>query len=646
MGLTIAFSNFWLILVTGLFINLFGKIILLPFKNNNSNIFEKIFKQLFVGLIVLVCITSIIRSSFCTVNILFIIPLLFCLNQNFVEYDSDFKWNIFSKELLFEIMIVSFLGLLFYSQECFFFLKNSSFGYNIPHLDYNTYSITSQSLIDFGKENRELVSNKLFPNETNGVSPYHYFELWLNGLFHFIFKISPLKTLFFITYPLLKTTVFIGIVSVVLFKVPKLYWALLIGFCLMFITGFFVDGYENYELTKYYVGYTQSGPLTWGRKYLPIYIFSVLSLLYFLKLEFKLSIVAIMCCPIISIGTAPAVFSIIFAISLIHFYKKKQLSLIIFSSIFILFFLIFFKIFTIQSTSSYVNNNALYIQILNDFYNLELYKQLFFHALFPFLRVFIFLFPYLLIVIIFSLNKPNPINLSLWAFLIILSLFGALYGSLFNGILDSGQLLTNILPIINVVLIALIVKILEFRPKIITILLILFVPFQLFNIINETRIFSPEMYNRQSDEFRLSCLKKLKKNNNFEIIGYLNEPECYTNGAIWSMYTNPCYFLSLEDNGAYFVDLNPFELKKESNNDAYNRHFMERFEIKIFMRQLKEKKKMKNISIQEKFIRKYNIGYLYIRKDSKIQLNYFTDLKIKSILVDQNTGDQFIELYT
>jgi hypothetical protein len=230
--------------------------------------------------------------------------------------------------------------------------------------------------------------------------------------------------------------------------------------------------------------------------------------------------------------------------------------------------------------------------------------------------------------------------------MLILSFFGALYGSLFNGILDSGQLLTNILPIINVVLIALIVKILEFRPKIITILLILFVPFQLFNIINETRIFSPEMYNRQSDEFRLSCLKKLKKNNNFEIIGYLNEPECYTNGAIWSMYTNPCYFLSLEDNGAYFVDLNPFELKKESNNDAYNRHFMERFEIKIFMRQLKEKKKMKNISIQEKFIRKYNIGYLYIRKDSKIQLNYFTDLKIKSILVDQNTGDQFIELYT
>lgn len=644
MGLTIAFSNFWLFLVTGLFINLFGKIILLPFKINNSNIFEKIFKQLFVGLIVLVCLTSIIRTSFCTVNILFIIPLLFCLNQNFVKYDSDFKWNTISKELLFEIMIVSFSGLLFYSQECFFFLKNSSFGYNIPHLDYNTYSITSQSLIDFGKENRELVSNKLFPNETNGVSPYHYFELWLNGLFHFIFKISPLKTLFFITYPLLKTTVFIGIVSVVLIKVHKVYLAILIGLCLMFITGLFVNGYENYELTKYYVGYTQSGPLTWGRKYLPIYIFSVLSLLYFLKLEYKLSLVIIMCCPIISIGTAPAVFSIIFIISLFHFYKSKQLSLIIFSSIYILFFFIFFKIFTIQSTSSYVNNNALYLQILNDSFNLELYKKLFFHALFPFLRVFIFLFPYLIIILLFSLNKLNPINLSLWVFFLILSFFGALYGSLLDGILDSGQLLTNILPINNIVLIALIVQILEYRPKIITILLILLVPFQLINILNETRIFSPEMYNRQSDEFRLNCLKKLKKNNNFEIIGYLNEPECYANGAIWSMYTNPCYFLSLGDKGAYFLDLNPFELKKETNKDIYNRYFMDRFEIKMFIRQYKENKKNENLSIQEKFIRKHKLKYLYIRKYSKIQFNYFKTLKIKSMLLDRNTGDQFIEL--
>ncbi|MFM7683114.1 MAG: hypothetical protein ACKO7P_10260 [Bacteroidota bacterium] len=542
-------------------------------------------------------------------------------------------------------MIVSFSGLLFYSQECFFFLNKSSFGYNIPHLDYNTYSITSQSLIDFGKENRELVSNKLFPNETNGVSPYHYFELWLNGLFHFIFKISPLKTLFFITYPLLKTTVFIGIVSVALMKVHKIYWALLIGLCLMFITGLFVNGYENYELTKYYVGYTQSGPLTWGRKYLPIYIFSVLSLLYFLKLEYKLSLVILMCCPIISIGTAPAVFSIIFIISLFHFYKSKQLSLIIFSSIFILFFFIFFKIFTIQSTSNYVNNNALYHQILNDCFNLELYKKLFFHALFPFLRVFIFLFPYLIIIIIFSLNKLNPINGSLWTFLIILSFFGSLYGSLFNGILDSGQLLTNILPIINIVLIALIVQIFEYRPKIITILLIFLVPFQLINILKETTLFAPEMYNRQSDEFRLSCLKILQKNNKAEFIGYFNEPDCYANGAIWSMYTNPCYFLSLQDNGAYFVDLNPFELKKESNKDIYNRHFMDRFEIKMFSKLYNEKKENKNLSIQEKFIRKYNIGYLYIRKNSKIQLNYFTDIKMKSILVDQNTGDQFIELY-
>jgi hypothetical protein len=242
------------------------------------------------------------------------------------------------------------------------------------------------------------------------------------------------------------------------------------------------------------------------------------------------------------------------------------------------------------------------------------------------------------------LNKPHPINLSLWAFLLILSFFGALYGSLFNGILDSGQLLTNILPIINVVFIAFIVKILEYRPKIITILLILLVPFQLFNIINETRIFSPEIYNRQSDEFRLSCLKKLQKNNKAEFIGYFNEPDCYTNGALWSMYTNPCYFLSLEDNGAYFLDLNPFALKKESNTDVYNRHFMERFEIKIFLRQYKEKKKNENLSIQEKFISEHKLRYLYIRKNSNIQFTYFKTLKIKSMLFDRKTGDQFIEL--
>ena len=644
MWISIAFSNFWLFLVTGLFINLFGKIILLPFKINNSNIIEKTFKQLFTGLVVLVFITSILRTSFCTVNILFIIPLVFLFQQKIIKHDWNIKLNIISKELIFEIMIIILPGIFFYWQECYFFLNESSFGFKIPHLDFNTYSITSQSLIDFGKENRELVSNKLFPNDTNGVSPYHYFELWLNGIFYFIFKISPLKTLFFITYPLLKTTVFLGIVSAVMLKVHKITWALLIGLSLMFISGVFISVFENHELTKYYVGYTQSGPLTWGRKYLPIYIFSVISLLYFLKSNYKASIAAILCCPVVSIGTVPSVISIIFLIILIHYFRTKQISIIIFSTIYLVSFLLFFKVFTIKSTSNYVNNYALYIQILNDLTNFNLYKKLFFNFIFPLLRVFIFISPYLFIVLLFSLKKLNRLIVFLLAFIFFLSFLGAIYGSLFNGVLDSGQLLFNILPIVNTVLIGVFVLIIEYRLVLTSIFLITLVPLQVLNIQSETTIFAPEMYNRQSDEFKLKCLRAFQKNNESKIIGYLNEPECYTNGAIWSMYNNPCYFLTLSNNGAYFVDINPFDLKSETNNDLYNRSFIDKFEIKIFMKKILNQKKSEKLSIQEIFIKKYDIKYLYIRKNSKIQMKSLETLKIKSTIIDRYTGDKFVEL--
>jgi poly(A) polymerase len=74
--------------------------------------------------------------------------------------------------------------------------------------------IRSEFLKIVGNENKEMLKNFMFPEMFEGVSPYHYFELWLTGFFSTLYNISSLKIILLVTYPILKGTFLIAIFSV------------------------------------------------------------------------------------------------------------------------------------------------------------------------------------------------------------------------------------------------------------------------------------------------------------------------------------------------------------------------------------------------------------------------------------------------
>ena len=160
-----------------------------------------IFFSLLIGWITIILATSLYFTGFKTIHIGWLILLLIALFKK--RFRISIHLNIKGKYLIVLLLFANLL--LLYTFYNNYELHFSYF--RTPFLDFIYYSNLSYSLIHSGYENYNIFNNLL---PLKGATPYHYSDLWLNGIVSYVSGIPNIKALELITYPVGYVMLFFG----------------------------------------------------------------------------------------------------------------------------------------------------------------------------------------------------------------------------------------------------------------------------------------------------------------------------------------------------------------------------------------------------------------------------------------------------
>lgn len=400
-----------------------------------------------------------------------------------VSLFAIYKTELASIFLIFPLVIIYLYRINFFSVKIFFssnnvFLNFRTLFYLLPiyliqfYLNYDftkgklylisddiyDYASTSYQLVHYGIENRTSMFSIFYPELFKGVQPYHYFELWLNGLFSSIFGGSYAFNLLFFTYPIL-----IWIYILVLLAIIEHFKLLKYRFILLFVSlfvgpnffGFYdqlFNGGNFFDSSVFTIpGFVKQTLVFsfYGQKHLPVYIFSGLLILGILKFNFRILLFSFCLLLLSSVGVFPGVVSGFFLVWVLLFHFQRKYIIYALPFILVLFLYVLFYTFFGFGVSEEVSIKTNYFSYFLTNLN---WKGEFIRIIekltFPFIWFLILYFPYFLILYLFKI----PINkkFKTLIFFIIISYFGGALFTLFLYGLNSDQFVTNLLPIYNI----------------------------------------------------------------------------------------------------------------------------------------------------------------------------------------------------
>lgn len=406
-----------------------------------------------IGMLSWIFFWSIIKTGGTTILAGLIIPLIFLAKHLrwrpvFTSFPiiSFIKWCGFTYLLVSAFNIIEFSWLYEHSHDLLI---------NVPHFDFLYYAKISGSLSFNGAENRLVELNNIYPEFRNVRMPYHYPEIWLNSIFVSATSTSSLKCMMLLTYPLLKGGFVLLLYVYVKNMLPewKPFIAFLLAIALGSVTGFYFPFYADSELLKYYDGITQAGSyMSFGRKYIFLELYAGFFIFFLLaKEQYRLFLLCFSIIPFFSIGTSAAIYGVLFVFPFILLMLKKItrsncIELIAEVFLVALFQALFYGLNGSKELNNSIAESVLALQLLHT-PDLQNFKTLFFAFLFPYVRYLIFYLPYLLLVAFTVIKlKKKQVNIQV-AFIILLTLGGAVAAAFANGLLDSGQFFYNIIPL-------------------------------------------------------------------------------------------------------------------------------------------------------------------------------------------------------
>lgn len=280
------------------------------------------FSSLLIGIVAFTTITAITATWGKTILssvVLLCIPLFWGYRSFFAKKEE--LCNLQTIPSLSKKMLVTFI---FLALNVIFFIRYLTIHseaniLSIPHADYLTYTRLSCFLLQTGVEH--ILTNPILPPD--GVTPYHYFENWLNAGIAFVSNSNYLQNLMLVVYSVLIFTTWLGFCAV-LDKLPiaKTFiplWAflgtLIAGLYLPFL-------YDKFEFLRRMRMFTYN---EWNHHKLSvIYVFLLASILAFVQNKKYLAYLLLLFLPIFYTTTAPAIFGGLFLYSLLLFFRKQK----------------------------------------------------------------------------------------------------------------------------------------------------------------------------------------------------------------------------------------------------------------------------------------------------------------------------------
>lgn len=609
--------------------------------NGINGLMFNFFTRLTLTLTLLISLFSISITQGKTV---FLVPLLICVGLIYRK-KIEFSKPIF-KQILSDLKYLIWLIPIYLVQLYLYFNFNlwSPF---IPSDDIFYYAGLSEQINRYSQENRFAFLSEYFPNEFYGISPYHYFELWMNGLLSFFGKLSNAYCLLFVTYPILIWLFLMGILSIMEnFSITLTKRNFYLPFLLLFFGPVYSSVYETifndgnfFESTVFTIPGFVKQTLSfsyYGQKHLSINILSVLLVLFIFQKNTIARIVSSFGMVSASFGLFPGIIGgnglLILFIS--KFNKVKKIALILVLTI------VFFGIISLNSIpiSDEISQKTFYFsQFLTDL-NIKGEILRFFNKLLsPLIWFSILYLPFFILFLMnFKLLKMLDVFREIKYFLIFSYFSGTAFTVILDGI-NTDQFITNLLPVYNVVFISLFLYIVSktsLKKNLIYVLLIVSM-----NVVF-TFQFNQDFRRDFSKVYSIETMRKINKviDKNETIAYLLSNDVLKEYDPIHRYNCYPAKYLMNSNHFKYF-DLNyPFiAYEKNSSITAFSpaNHF--RFFIK---EKINNDEKFE--LLQVKFLKQYRIKWLICNANYQIP-KPITPL-IKELIIDPISGERIYRL--
>jgi hypothetical protein len=565
-----------------------------------------------IGLIAFATMVAIVYTKGKTVMIFSIflgLTLYFLHKKDKSPLNPDNSDNKGLKGILFSV----FVGLtLIYSIFFFTYIKD---GFVVViYSDYCFYADLSYRLMRTGVEHYYTIH--IMP--PNGVQPYHYLEVWINGFIANTTEQNHLSVLILVVYPLFVFMAVMGVCA--LFKTtsfnPKyLFW---IAFLATFITGIYIPNISVYEYLqkKFYIeSYIDT---LWDyHKFSILYAIFTGIIVLFVQKKIKYGYILLLYTPVFYSTIAPALFCGVGLLIVYLFIFKKEGAkwLLLHYLISCISLFIFYAVFQDKNIVASPNKIDLDIKTKINIIGNTLIgiSSLYWH-----IPVLIYLFLRKEIFRIFSTM------IDVWL-IIIIPAFGLFLWAVFSKNLDSFQLFSNVaIPIFNIASIGIIFMLFKYNKKkafysvfiAITGLSI----YQVYhNYFSKTVLFSDKY---EGQVRKLNTLKNVFENKPnrlgvfFRTQSELNQSLYYINGH----FSFILFDLSCVYSDSYGVLLNVHQTNPDAYTETYRREIAKKLiKMSTFNRYIeKQKKENRFVSIPQSqidFIREYKITYIATRPD-------------------------------
>lgn len=334
-------------------------IFLLQKKSLEQNIAVSTFYKLFFGTIISVCLYAIIKTAGNSQ----MLPLLFATLIFLVFKKHTYSLADFSKTFIIPTKHILYILIILFISMLFFSLRLGTHELNIASIHHDI--IFRGGIIDYlvlyGKE--ELVARSIIPELTNQITIYHYFELWLSGIYAQFFNISGTNAYYMLSIPTLLTIVVYGVYSFMISCIKT--FPILLAICaigIMFFSGF--SALEMFFNSTLGIHVGRMYPLAEKSEKLIIIYAAFIFLLHQLRVRNKtysyiaISILGIIYSSTILIPVVCLAF-LLFLKDLIHYKCKKGTlySFISFSPLLILILYFLFIFISKDSGQQHINTN-------------------------------------------------------------------------------------------------------------------------------------------------------------------------------------------------------------------------------------------------------------------------------------------------
>ncbi len=185
-----------------------GYMLLFAFnKQAKSSPFYTLFLSLFTGVSTLIALVAVFKTKGMSVNVILLLVMIYLVGA--VRKNKTAQVQAFASNSYLFATAVLLLGVVLIYTYCYVV-----FSKYYSNQDYLFYSKISYYLFTTGYENDYQIFNNI-SKDYHEVTPYHYFDLWLNAINHFSWHISSnMDTFLRTTSSILLVSVFAGFLAI------------------------------------------------------------------------------------------------------------------------------------------------------------------------------------------------------------------------------------------------------------------------------------------------------------------------------------------------------------------------------------------------------------------------------------------------